>query len=224
MTVQAASAGAEGELLARARGLGGRTLAEIAIAAARPLPPDPRRHKGATGALIERALGADAGSRPIPDFPTLGIELKTLPIDARGEPAESTFVCCAPREREDGWEQSSVRAKLARVLFVPVETTPPFAQRRVGSAFLWSPEGEIDDILRADWDALSDLIERSPESISARHGRALQLRPKARDGAVLVRATDVDGAPLLAKPRAFYLRRTFVAHILRSQGLQSCRA
>ena len=62
---------AEGALLARARGLGGRTLGgDRGRDIGRPLPPDPRRHKGATGGLIERALGADAGSRPIPDFPS----------------------------------------------------------------------------------------------------------------------------------------------------------
>lgn len=215
----------ERDLLARARALGGRTLAEVARHAARPLPPDPRRHKGATGSLIERALGADAGSRAGPDFAALGIELKTIPIDARGEPAESTFVCCASvapigGARAETWERSSVRAKLARVLFVPVETAAPFADRRVGSAFLWSPDGPTDELLRADWEELVELLERQPESISARHGRALQLRPKARDGAVRVRSVDLDGAPLLAPPRAFYLRRRFVAHVLATQRLR----
>ena len=53
----------------------------------------PLRAKGLAGTLIERALGASAGSTAEPDFPALGIELKTIPIDAAGRICESTFVC-----------------------------------------------------------------------------------------------------------------------------------
>lgn len=209
----------EDELLARARSLGGRTLSELARALGTP-SGDPRRHKGATGALIERALGAPGTTaKSAPDFEALGVELKTLPIGARGEPVESTFVAIAPRRPEPDWERSTVRAKLARVLWVPIAVDAPFPERRVGSAFLWSPDEATERVLRDDWTELTERLALEPEGISARHGQALQLRPKARNASVRVRATTLDGAPVLAAPRAFYLRRTFTAHVLVRAGM-----
>ena len=77
----------------------------------------------------------------------------------------------------------------------------------------------FERVLREDWTELMERFALEPEGISARHGRALQLRPKARDASVRVRAATLDGAPLLAAPRAFYLRRTFTAQILDRAGL-----
>src|SRR5205085_10386128 len=86
------------------------------------VPADLRLNKGWAGQLLETALGATAASRAEPDFPQLGIELKTVPIDRRGRPLESCFVAsldlAAPDRR---WETSPVRCKLARVAWVAVE-------------------------------------------------------------------------------------------------------
>ena len=207
----------EAALLAAARQLGGRTLAEVAADTGfGPIAPS---HKGAVGMLVERALGADGGARPGPDFSALGIELKTLPIDAHGRPAESTFVCSVPRRAELDWAGSSVRAKLARVLWVPVQTHVPVPRRVIGSAFLWSPPPALEEILRDDWYKLTDLLAAGDERISARHGVALQLRPKARDASVRFRGADGEGAPLLCAPKAFYLRRVVTQALLEQVGL-----
>src|SRR5688500_18797590 len=91
---EAASAPAtESELMARARALSGMSLAELARQFGIAVPEAQLRAKGWVGQLLERALGATAGSRAKPDFEALGIELKTLPVDGRGQPKESTFVC-----------------------------------------------------------------------------------------------------------------------------------
>ncbi len=76
----------ERELLERAERLAGWTLAEIALDLKTRLPSDLKRAKGWIGELIERALGASAFSLPEPDFPRLGIELKTIPADRAGRP------------------------------------------------------------------------------------------------------------------------------------------
>ncbi|HEX5658624.1 MAG TPA: MutH/Sau3AI family endonuclease, partial [Polyangiales bacterium] len=78
------------ELAARVRALEGRSIAELGTEAeGAPMV----RRKGIAGQVLERALGADAGSRAVPDFVELGVELKTIPIGANGLPRESTFVC-----------------------------------------------------------------------------------------------------------------------------------
>jgi DNA mismatch repair protein MutH len=211
----------EAELLARARALGGRTIAELAGSLGVPLPPDPRRAKGFVGALVERALGASAGSSAVPDFEGLGIELKTLPVDRAGRVRESTFVCSASIGALDpDWSASRVRAKLRRVLWLVVERDRAAlpAHRRLGAALLWSPDPTSEAILRADYEELASAIcAGHVESIDARRGRALQLRPKAQDASVRTRAFDAEGAPFRAAPRGFYLRAAFTASILRAE-------
>ena len=82
-----------------------------------------RDQKGRVGALIERALGAGAGAQPGPDFPALGVELKTVPVDDAGRVRESTFVCrLSLRAAEElDFEDSRVLAKLRHVLFIPIQ-------------------------------------------------------------------------------------------------------
>jgi DNA mismatch repair protein MutH len=213
--------GSESELLSRARRLAGRRLGALAEELGLACPPDLRRAKGFAGGLVERALGADAASRALPDFMALGVELKTLPVDSRGRPVESTFVCTIPlTEIADlEWESSPVWRKLRRVLWVPIDgdrRIPPSA-RRVGEPLLWSPSSDEAAELRADWDELAGMIGRGDvESITGHLGRWLQVRPKAADSRARRRGTDRDGATFQVLPRGFYLRAQFTARVLRN--------
>lgn len=71
---------AEHALLERTQALAGYTLAELAVQVNLPLPANLKRDKGWIGVLLERFLGASAGSKPEQDFPKIGVELKTIPI------------------------------------------------------------------------------------------------------------------------------------------------
>lgn len=209
----------ESQLLAQAQALAGFTLSELAALAAIPIPDDLRRDKGWTGVLLERWLGATAGSKPEQDFASLGVELKTIPVDRYGRPLETTFVCVAPLTGNSGvvWETSHVRHKLKRVLWIPVEgeRTLPLANRRVGSPLLWSPSSEEEEQLRRDWEELMDLIVLGQvERITARHGEVLQLRPKAANSKALTEAIGIHGEPILTLPRGFYLKKNFTAALL----------
>lgn len=210
----------EAELLARAERLAGETLGGIASALGVEVPASLHRHKGWVGNLLERALGASAGSRAQPDFEALGVELKTLPVDTRGRPLESTFVCTIPLSQigEVEWEASRVRRKLSRVLWIPVEgmRSVPLAARRIGSPWLWSPTAEELEALRFDWEELAGLIGRGgAERITGHLGRFLQVRPKARDSRARRAGLDADGARTPMLPRGFYLRATFTEALVR---------
>lgn len=209
----------EQELLERAHALAGLTLAELAAEADWSVPDDLRRAKGWVGQLIEWHLGAQAGSKPEPDFIHLGIELKTIPISYQGLPLETTFVCAAPLVGVHGltWENSHVKHKLSRVLWIPVEGERelPLSERRVGSPLIWSPSEDEEAQLKADWEELMDFIVFGDfDKVSARHGEILQLRPKAANGKVKTQAYSKTGKPIKAKPRGFYLRTQFTTHIL----------
>ena len=210
----------EAELVACAAALEGRTLVEIAHAlgddaacAAMGARASGVRTKGKAGELLERALGASGGSARVHDFPALGVELKSIPVDARGRPRESTYVCTLPMEDADRveWETSWVRAKLARVLWVPLVGD----ERRVGGARLWSPTPEQDAILRADFeDAMGQIALGHVEALNAHAGRWLQVRPKAKDGAARTTAWGREGEAIATVPRGFYLRALFTGAIL----------
>jgi len=209
----------EKEVLLRAEAIAGLTLGELAHQLNVVVPENFKRQKGWSGQLIERALGASAGSKPIQDFPQLGIELKTLPLSYANLPLETTYVCYAPLTNVAGisWASCNVRNKLQKVLWVPLagERDIPVSERTIGQGFLWQPSDLQDLYLRQDWEELMDLIALGKvESITARMGQYMQLRPKAANGKALTDAIGPDGSIIKTRPRGIYLRNEFTQFIL----------
>ncbi len=207
------------QLWQRALALHGQSFAELAEQANLPVPPNLNRDKGWVGQLIEKHLGAQAGSLPQQDFPDLGVELKTIPVDHNGMPLETTFVCVAPLVGIQGltWEQSHVRNKLSKVLWVPVlgEREIPLGERVVGYPILWSPSASQETQLKQDWEELMDMIVLGKVTeITAKHGEVMQLRPKAANGKALTEAYGESGKVIQTRPRGFYLRKNFTRQIL----------
>ena len=208
------------ELLERADRMAGLTLGQLAHAHQLPVPADLKRDKGWIGQLIEMELGAIAGSKPEQDFLHLGVELKTIPINAKGLPLETTYVTVAPLTDISGlsWENSLVFHKLQRVLWVPVEGERhiPVGERRIGTAILWEPNTEELAQLRQDWEEIMEFIALGKVTkLTARHGEVLQLRPKAANSRSLTESIASDGTRKLTNPRGFYLKTQFTAAILK---------
>jgi DNA mismatch repair protein MutH len=209
----------EQELLARAWEVAGLTLGELGARVAVEVPDESVRGKGVAGQILEKMLGASAGSRAEPDFVGLGIELKTIPLDANGQPKESTFVCSISLAAmaDTDWERSTVLKKLSKVLFVPVEAASktPLRDRRVGRAYLWAPDANEQQLMRTDWERLAEMIAAGEvEQITGHLGRVLQVRPKAPHGKSRRRAPDEEGAVQWTMPRGFYLRPAFTEAVL----------
>jgi DNA mismatch repair protein MutH len=211
----------QSDLRSRAEQLAGRSIAEIAASLGLPAPACGTHGKGRLGNLVETALGASAGCAAAPDFPHLGIELKTIPVDGSGKPLESTFVCTIALGNADtaDWETSLVHAKLSHVLWLPVVTERgrPAEQRRIGTPLFWRPTPEQEAILRADFDDVMGLIGiGGVEGLTARAGRWLQVRPKAATGRSRTWSFGPEGEPIATVPRGFYLRARFTAALLRN--------
>ncbi|MGI9228337.1 MAG: DNA mismatch repair endonuclease MutH [Gammaproteobacteria bacterium] len=211
----------EAELLQRAQDLAGKTLSQLAQELNLQLPATATRGKGWIGQAVEQFLGATAGSQAEPDFQYLGIELKTIPVDAGPRAKESTFVTMVPHTTalETIWQDSSVYHKLRRVLWVPVEagTDIAFAGRRIGSGFLWSPDAAQEKILRSDWEELMELVGFGEfDKLSASIGQYLQIRPKAANAASAVRIMDHTAETTQTLPRGFYLRPTLTNELLQT--------
>lgn len=213
-------------LMSRVTDLAGKTLGQIARDAQFAIPDDLSRHKGWVGSLFEHVLGCDAGSQAIQDFSALGIELKTLPLDAHGQPKESTFVCTvnAAGSESGQWQDSWVRKKLSNVLWVPIEADNriALADRFVGMGWIWRPTAEQEAMLRQDWEELMELIALGEQNaLTAEYGQYLQIRPKAANSRVMARASDIDGESILLNPRGFYLRTSFTRQLLETATISS---
>ena len=215
----------------RAHCLAGRTLGELARELRFSLGDAAVRTKGKAGELLERALGAGpvagraaAGdSASLLDFPHLGVELKTVPVDERGRPRESTFVCALPLGHADAmeWRGSWVRRKLSHVLWFPILTREHAAwnERTILDPLFWRPSREQDAIFAADFEDVMGIIASGGiERLTARVGRWLQVRPKAANGRARTIAHGPEGELIATVPRGFYLRSRFTEAILRDPG------
>ncbi|WP_394825126.1 MutH/Sau3AI family endonuclease [Pendulispora albinea] len=221
----------EHELRVRALCLAGRTLGDLARELRFQLGDAAVHTKGKAGELVERALGAgpvpgraslDARADPgsLLDFPHLGIELKTVPVDDRGKPRESTFVCALPLGDADAmeWQSSWVRTKLSHVLWLPILTREHAAwdERVLLEPVFWRPSRDQEAVFAGDFDdAMGIIASGGIERLTARTGRWLQVRPKAAHGRARTLAHGPEGEPIATVPRGFYLRTRFTDAILR---------
>ena len=206
------------ELMTRANSLTGMTIQQLATKLHRDIPDSLNHAKGWFGTLLEEYLGAEAASAAKPDFIDLEIELKTLPIDDKGKPKESTYVCVVQLDPDSlsSWENSLVKHKLSEVLWIPFEADKniPIALRRIGSPFLWKPDKTQEKQLKQDWQELSDMIVMGNiDKISSSMGSYLQIRPKAANATSLT-VNKNQSSNGLTLPRGFYLRPSFTQTIV----------
>jgi DNA mismatch repair protein MutH len=219
MLMKASPPQTEAELWQRAAAIADQTLGDLANAVAMTVPNDFRREKGFIGQLLERILGASAGNLSKPDFTHLGIELKTLPLNANGQPKESTYVSIVPLMGREAlsWQHCELYQKLRRVLWIPYffdKTLEP-QYWRLSAPVLWSPSLEDEAILREDWYELMSRVQMGQlDEIDARLGQYLQIRPKAMNADVRTQGIGSNGECVRTSPRGFYLRTSFTARII----------
>lgn len=208
----------EAELIDYYQQIAGLSFCQLAASLGLVIPEHAVQRKGWAGQAIELVLGASAQNHAKPDFPELGIELKTLPIGTSGKTVESTFITSIPLQtiHQQKWSTSQCYSKIKRILWVPIEGDKdiPFHQRRIGLGFIWSPDAQQEKTLEADWTYLTCMIATGKlEEISAHHGDYLQIRPKAANAKSLSDAYDSYGNKIKTLPRGFYLRSRFTSEI-----------
>ncbi len=213
-------------LVSHARALVGARLSDIADGLGLPVPVGNVRTKGWSGQIIERELGGSEETAHGPDFAALGIELKTVPVDAGMRPVESTAVCVIDpiSIAAESWQTSYVRQKLARVLFVALQVpasrvaSRSVGDRRVSAALLWCPSDADERLLQADFEMFVRDYFRAGRAaeLTGHLGRALQVRPKAKHARDQRRAFNEEGQAVRVGKSGFYLRPAFVGAILRA--------
>ncbi len=207
------------ELISKLNSIVGKSIETLANEYHMPLPISPLHGKGFIGELMEMCLGATAKNQSIPDFPELGLELKTLPVDSSLKPLESTFITYAPIDniRFLTFEKSSLYAKMSRMLFVIVLSTRSlgYDERKVLGYFFYTPSKEDFAQIKNDYEEIYEQITTGNiEHITAKFGSIVQLRPKCANGKNLTRCIGPDGENILTRPRGFYLRRAFTEQLV----------
>ncbi len=211
------------ELQQRCQKLAGLTIQDLANILNLQVPADLNKAKGWVGQLLEAFLGATASSKPKPDFVNLGIELKTLPLNKNGQPSESTYVCTAQLNNDNlNWETSWIHNKLSHVLWAPFEASKdiPLKQRKFAMPFLWKPSKQQQEILKQDWEELTDMLcMGNVDTLTAKYGTYLQIRPKAANSKVLTTTINHEGYRIKTVPKGFYLRTSFTKTIIEANNL-----
>jgi DNA mismatch repair protein MutH len=212
-------------LLAHAHALVGVTLAELADDLGLPVPPGHVRTKGWSGQIIERELGAGDSRGRGQDFASLGIELKTVPVNRDLSPRESTAVCQIDPIQIAGesWATSYLRQKLGQVLWVALrvpEHESSVGDREVVAVRLWTPSAEEEAWLAKDFELfVREYFRRGRAAeLTGHQGQVLQVRPKGRNAADMRRAYGPGGELTEIGKCGFYLRPAFVAQILAKRG------
>ena len=148
----------------------------------------------------------------------ISILVAKLPEKQR-QPGRIIGLSLAPLIQNSGvnWQNSHVRHKLSRVLWIPIEGSRsiPLAERHIGTPILWQPSEQQERQLQRDWEELMDYIVLGQlDKINARLGEVLQLRPKGANSKSLTKGIGKHGEIIDTLPLGFYLRKAFTHEIL----------
>lgn len=203
-----------------AESLAGMSMEEIAKMMQKSVPTETTHAKGWVGQLIECFLGATAGPAALPDFPDLGIEVKTVPVNEDGVPMETTYVCMVPLKWSVSmqWDKSVVKNKLQQVLWIPYQGNEhiPMNDKIIGYPILWRLDYKTECILKQDFEELVEwVVNGKVEYIHADLGVYLHIRPKAARGDARREGIGEEGQPIRTLPRGFYLRTNFTKELFK---------
>ena len=206
------------ELLKKALGLSGKKITFLHDMFRNKFDIECKCSKGYFGKLVELYLGASASNLPIPDFPNLNIELKTLPLNKKMQVNHHIKVCATsifPNSKNTTWEKSILKLKLSRILWIPFESDKSisFKKRRIGHAFI-SNLNKYEDLFKQDYENITNLMLYGKiEKISASTGKYLILKSTSSNKNLL-KYYDIDGKLIFSKLKAFYLKKQFIDNVI----------
>jgi len=202
--------------------LSNRTIGSLAEELSVKIAPDAVKTKGLIGQLVERYLGVENNNLPSVDFADLQLELKTIPVNSKLQPLESTYVCTVESNRRAlRWQDSWACKKLSNVLWVPilVKENSNITEHTALQPILWQPSAEVNAILEQDFIELMDLFYLGEAGrLNAKYGTYLHIRPKAANSRTVVDYLDSNNLHTKIVPKGFYLRTQLTKQILKQDG------
>jgi DNA mismatch repair endonuclease MutH len=151
----------EEALLERAGQLKGKSISEIFQGEIN------EKNKGNIGNIIEsNGFGIKNNSDARPDFETLGIELKILPLKRLGDKSltvkERTKICLINYKKliAENWNGSHARHKLNKILFVFHEYDGKYPMNsKILNHLLYKLEMNEEPLIRSDWERTKKLVD-----------------------------------------------------------------
>ncbi|QJC28814.1 DNA mismatch repair protein MutH [Enterobacteriaceae endosymbiont of Plateumaris consimilis] len=202
-------------LFFRATLMTGHCLNDIAEWLNFKIPTNLNKDKGWIGKLIELyLLGKQQKNRFNQDIPQIGIEIKTIPIDVKGNTINNTFICYLPLTNKNFliWKESTLYSKLLKILWIPIITKNkniPFEMRVIGKPIIWKPSKKNYKNLYNDWiELMKLLISGKIECINHYNGTILLVKTKSNKNK-LIKTINQNNEIILTSPRAFYLKKKF---------------
>ena len=90
-----------------------------------------------------------------------------------------------------------------------------FEDRKVLGFFFYTPTQDELQTLKSDFDELYEMVKTGyVDSINARIGQIIQMRPKGADGKALTECIGPEGEIIRTRPRGFYMRRAYTQIII----------
>jgi DNA mismatch repair protein MutH len=211
------------ELLTGADALQGVPFSELASAHGIAWQEAAVRRKGLTGQISQACLGVPETSESEPDIKDYRIEMKAFPVSIDLKVKENVKIrTLTPSDvRAQTWPESNVLHKMRSILFMPVvkpDNEKP-GDWYFRSPFIWMASVDVERQVSRDYDAVRQLIVAGmPEKISSAEppeGQGMYLIANTA-GKNAADKTDygVVGHPMMAKRRAWMLRKSFMQQLV----------
>jgi DNA mismatch repair protein MutH len=193
----------------------GKTIGELA-----GLFKVPNKSKSFCAMVIRRCLGAKSPNSRIEEFEKMGIAIKTVRLDADGNPREAMsfpkmdYMDIADEE----WEDSDFFSQIQRLFIVPLYSKGRTQTKEdvLGEAFFWSPMMEQMKTIKEEWEMYRDEIKagKADSLTVASKTLMVHVRPHALD------SDDKEEAPggKMVVKKCFWFNKGFVKNIIEEQS------
>jgi DNA mismatch repair protein MutH len=190
----------------------------------------PQQRKSLAGRVVETLLGEKANSRMRADLRSLGIEVKSIPLELRGptngvplnltarEPTAITSGQAVFDDLSSSWRETHLFEKLRAVLWVPImkHDLERYEGWYIRQPFVWMPSEDEERQLREDFEGIKDYVygalkhglgkpDQMPD-MDRRNGLYLRLGTKAKDATTRKDFNLAGVGTFREKPRAWYIR------------------
>ena len=208
----------EKELLKRAMKLAGKHIEEFRRPFDRLFDDSTKNSHGYFGKIMEIYLGASANNLPIPDFPNLNIELKTLPLNNKMLPKNDIKICSTsffPIETNYCWSKSLVKIKIKKILLVPFQSgeSLTYYKKKICRPFLFQL-GDYEKIIKQDYENIIECLFLGKLGLIPRNlGKYLVLKSSSSNKN-LTNYINSDQELVRTNFVGFYLKKSFLKRIM----------
>lgn len=208
-------------ILSGLKGLEGRRLDVVA----REMGFSPGDGKSGSAMLVRKLLGVSDVKKPIRELEARGLTTRILSVTPGGRPYEATSFPAFDHFEllEEEWEDSDLRSRLERILFIPLirpTRKSPQREAKFGRSFIWIPDDKTLGSIRTEWEMYRDLIKTggADDLPGASSTHFIHVRPHGRDSDDRVWAPNGSGGRKKVQRQSFWLNQDLTERLNKSSG------